>query len=150
MNPDYIINPVMMGGIINGFDGEYAKINLFGRLGVIKIKPELIDGNAELGSILEFYFSYIQVVKDPYDYDASQMVAGGEINPSLLGGKIIEVNDTAVMVSIMNNIGTVAVPRRWVFTSMVLEVGEDVEFYFSPMRIIGKSSVQSNPIKEEN
>ena len=46
MNPDYIINPVMMGGIINGYDGEYAKINLFGRLGVIKIKPELIDGNA--------------------------------------------------------------------------------------------------------
>ena len=68
MNPDYIINPVMMGGIINGYDGEYAKINLFGRLGVIKIKPELIDGNAELGSIMEFYFSYIQVVKDPYDY----------------------------------------------------------------------------------
>lgn len=137
MNTDYIINPVMMGGVINGFDGDLAKINLFGRLGVIKVRTDIIDGPVELGSILEFYFSYIQVVDKPYDYDASEMAAGGDTVPSLLGGKIIEVNDTAIMVSVMDNIGTVAVPRRWVFTSMELKEDQDVEFYLSRMKVIG-------------
>lgn len=143
MNLDYIINPVKMGGLVKEVTDNKIKIHLHGRLGVIKVAPKLIrhDGPIEIGHETEFYFSYIQVVKDPLDYDASEMTAEGEMIPSLLGGVITEVNDTAIEVAIMNDLGSIAVPRRWAFTPMTLEEGQHVEFYFSPIDVIGKRDV---------
>lgn len=90
---------------------------------------------------MEFYFSYIQVVEDPYDYDSSDMITDHEIMPCLLGGKISEVNDTAVKVEIINQLGTIAVPRRWVFTPVPLKEGQNIEFYFSCMQVVGKKNI---------
>ncbi|MCI9439345.1 MAG: hypothetical protein HFH85_19800 [Lachnospiraceae bacterium] len=61
-----------------------------------------------------------------------------EMIPSLLGGKLVEVNDTAVKMEIMEQLGFITVPRRWVFTDFVLEVGQNIEFYFSSMQIVEK------------
>ncbi len=143
MKLDYIINPVKMGGLVKEEKNGLVKINLFGRLGVIKVPRKLIVGDEQLlpGHELEFYFSYIQVVEDPYDYDCSEMTSDHEIEPCLVGGKIIEVNDTAIEVAIMNDLGTVAVPRRWAFTPVTLEEGQSVEFYFSCMNVIGKRDI---------
>ncbi|WP_454968382.1 CBO2463/CBO2479 domain-containing protein [Gemella sanguinis] len=136
---NYIINPVAMGGIIKEIRDNNVKINLHGRLGVITVPTKLvkIKDNLEIGHVLEFYFSYIQVMEDPYQYDSSDILYE-EMQPCLLGGKITQVNDTAIEVQIMDELGTIAVPRRWAFTSKVLEVNQDVEFYLSHMRVIGK------------
>lgn len=141
--PDYIINPIKMGGLIKEVTNDHIKVHLHGRLGVITVPNRLVISTeqSEPGHEMEFYFSYIQVVENPYDYDASGMNTAHEITPELLGGKIIEVNDTAVKVAVMNDLGTIAVPRRWVFTSVTLECGQDVEFYFSCMKIIGKRDI---------
>lgn len=143
MNLDYIINPVKMGGLVKEVTDKKVKIHLHGRLGVVKVAPQLIrcDGPIEIGHETEFYFSYIQVVENPYDYDASEMTQTGEMAPSLLGGVITEVNDTAIEVAIMNDLGSIAVPRRWAFTPMKLEEGQNVEFYFSPINVIGKRDI---------
>jgi hypothetical protein len=61
--------------------------------------------------------------------------------PCFIGGTICEVNDTAIKADIVDHLGTVAVPRRWVFTASTLEAGQNVEFYFSPMRVIGKRNI---------
>ena len=112
---DYIINPVMMGGIIKEVKEDKVKIRLHGRLGVITVPTKLIktDNILEMGPVLEFYFSYIQVMEDPYEYDSSDIFYE-EMQPCLLGGKITQVNDTAI---------------------------EDVEFYLSHMRVIGKKKI---------
>lgn len=143
MNLDYIINPVKMGGLVKEVTDDKVKIHLHGRLGVIKVAPKLFRyaGPIEIGHETEFYFSYIQVVKDTLDYDASEMNAEGEMIPSLLGGVITEVNDTAIEVAIMNDLGSIAVPRRWAFTPMTLEEGQNVEFYFSPIDVVGKRDI---------
>ncbi|HBI92206.1 MAG TPA: hypothetical protein DDY58_07100 [Terrisporobacter glycolicus] len=64
----------------------------------------------------------------------------------MIGGKIIEVNDTAAKIEIDNQVGTVAVPRRWMFTDVKLEEGLDVEFYLSRMEITGKSNLPKEMI----
>ncbi len=134
---DYIINPILMGGLVKEISSEMVKIHLHGRLGVITVPCKLLVGKEKIesGSEVEFYFGYLQVVENPYDYDCSAMYSNTELIPSLLGGKLIEVNDTAVKAEIMNQLGYVSVPRRWVFTDFVLELGQNVEFYFSPVRI---------------
>ncbi|AME10001.1 MULTISPECIES: CBO2463/CBO2479 domain-containing protein [Gemella] len=139
---DYIINPVMMGGIIKEVKDDKVKIHLHGRLGVITVPTKLIktDNILEMGHVLEFYFSYIQVMEDPYEYDSSDILYE-EMQPCLLGGKITQVNDTAIEVAIMDGLGTIAVPRRWAFTTVVLEENQDVEFYLSHMRVIGKKEI---------
>lgn len=145
---DYIINPVMMGGLVKEvFDG-HVKIHLHGRLGVFTVPKSLIvsDEPIEIGHELEFYFSYIQIVEDPYDYDSADMTADGEITPCLLGGKVTTVNDTAIEVAIMDGLGTVAVPRRWAFTPVALTVGQDAEFYLSRMKVIGKKDIPERMI----
>lgn len=140
---DYIINPIKMGGLVKEAANDRIKVHLHGRLGVITVPNRLVISAEPLlpGHEMEFYFSYIQVTEDPYDYDASGMDPEYEITPQLLGGKITEVNDTAVKVDIMNGLGTVAVPRRWVFTSVPLECGQNAEFYFSCMRVTGKKDI---------
>ncbi len=140
---DYIISPVKMGGLVKKVENGSVKVNLYGRLGVITVPENIIISDQPLtpGHDLEFYFSYIQVVEDPYDYDDGDMTTDHELRPCLLGGKITEVNDTAVSVKVMNDRGTVSVPRRWVFTPVDICEGQDVEFYFSCMKQIGKKKL---------
>ena len=45
------------------------------------------------------------------------------------------MNDTAAKILIDSDLGTVAVPRRWLFTDVPLEVGQNVEFYLSRMQV---------------
>lgn len=132
-----------MGGLVKEVTDDRIKVHLHGRLGVITIPKRLVITSEPLepGHETEFYFSYIQVVEKPYDYDSSDMVTTHEIEPCLLGGTICEVNDTAVKVNIMNELGTVAVPRRWIFTPVVLKNGQETEFYFSCMKVIGKRDI---------
>ncbi len=58
-----------------------------------------------------------------------------ELVPQLTKAKIIEINDTAVKVSIQGRLGVIMVPLRWIFTDKPLEIGQDVEFYFSYMMV---------------
>ena len=140
---DYVINPILMGGLVKEVTDTMVKVHLHGRLGVITIPRTLILGDTkiEAGHEMQFYFSYLQVNESPYDYDSAAMNRELEISPCLLGGTIIEVNDTAVKAQIMDDLGTVAVPRRWVFTPVELREGQNVEFYFSCMRIVGKRDI---------
>ena len=148
MKLDYIINPVKMGGLVKEVTGEYVKLHLHGRLGVIQVPKNLIisDKPVTAGHELEFYFSYIQIVENPYDYDCSDMTPKKEIAPCLLGGTVTKVNDTAIEVSVMNGLGTVAVPRRWVFTPVALQEGQHAEFYFSCLKVIGKRDIPAEMI----
>jgi hypothetical protein len=134
---EYMINPVLMGGLVKETTEETVKVHLHGRLGVITIPRSCVLGEAELhpGTEMSFYFSYLEVNEAPYDYDAGA-IKSGAFEPSFIGGTICEVNDTAIKADIMDGLGTVAVPRRWVFTSVPLEVGQTVEFYFSPMKAV--------------
>ena len=138
-----MINPVKMGGLVKEVFEDRVKVHLHGRLGVITVPKRLIISHETpvVGHEMEFYFSYIQVVEDPYDYDSSDMKTDHEITPCLLGGKITQVNDTAIEVAIMNDLGTIGVPRRWAFTPITMEEGQDVEFYFSCMKVIGKRDI---------
>ena len=140
---DYMINPVMMGGLVKEVSAEQVKVHLHGRLGVVTVVRTLTDMPQKLepGQEMKFYFSYIQVVDAPYDYDSAAMDPNMELIPSLLGGTIIEVNDTAAKVEIMEKMGTIAVPRRWIFTNVSLQEGQAVEFYMSPMKIVGKRDI---------
>jgi hypothetical protein len=145
---DYIVNPVKMGGLVKEVYEDRVKVHLHGRLGVITVPKRLImsDETLVIGHEMEFYFSYIQVVENPYDYDCSDMKTDHEIAPCLLGGKITQVNDTAIKVAIMNDLGTIGVPRRWAFTPVTMEEGQDVEFYFSCMKVIGKRDISAESI----
>ncbi|MBC2458594.1 CBO2463/CBO2479 domain-containing protein [Clostridium beijerinckii] len=59
-----------------------------------------------------------------------------ELNPQITRAKIVEINDTAVKVSIQGRLGVITVPLRWVFTEKQLEMGQEVEFYFSYMNVL--------------
>lgn len=137
---DYQINPVLMGGQVKEIkeDGR-VKINLFGRLGVICVPGWMIAEKSapRPGDRLQFYFSYLQVVEESCGYDSADLNPAYGLYPTMLGGLMTEVNDTAVMVSIMDGAGTVAVPRRWVFTDVPLREGQNCEFYFSCMKAAG-------------
>lgn len=137
---NYTINPVKMGGLVKEIRGGNIKVHLHGRLGVITVPRELILSQEILspGHETEFYFSYIRVTTDGFEYDSSGIRVYREFSPCLLGGTLTEVNDTAVRVEIMDNLGDITVPRRWVFTDVPLAVGLQAEFYFSCMRLVGK------------
>ena len=145
---DYLINPVLMGGLVKETDGETVKIHLHGRLGVITVPRFLVlDSIApETGHELKFYFSYLQINEQPYDYDTAALQKGREVEPVLIGAELTEVNDTAVKAKIQDGLGTVAVPRRWVFTDVPLAVGQTAEFYLSPMKIVGKRELPAKSI----
>ena len=145
---DYIINPIMMGGLVKEVSEDFVKVHLHGRLGVITIPKSLVleDIRIEPGHEVQFYFSYLQVNETPYDYDSSSICRDRVLEPCLVGGTITEVNDTAIKADIMENIGIVAVPRRWVFTDLALKEGQNVEFYFSPMHVTGKKDIPAESI----
>lgn len=146
---EYTINPVLMGGLVKEVTSDAVKVHLHGRLGVITIpKGSILVGEPQCaglnepvaGTEMQFYFSYLEVNEKPYDYDAGA-IKNGEFEPCFIGGTIIEVNDTAIKAEIMDGLGTVAVPRRWVFTDVELKEGQNVQFYFSPMKISGKRDI---------
>ncbi|WP_444641744.1 CBO2463/CBO2479 domain-containing protein [Caproiciproducens sp. R1] len=58
-----------------------------------------------------------------------------ELNPILMEGKVVEVNDTAVKVDIQGRLGVITVPKRWVLTDFPLQLGLKVEFYFSYLQV---------------
>ena len=58
-----------------------------------------------------------------------------ELIPQLTRAKIVEINDTAVKVSIQGRLGVIMVPLRWIITDKTLDIGQDVEFYFSYMNV---------------
>ena len=149
MKIDYTINPILMGGLIKEVKENTVKVHLHGRLGVIEVASDYIlnkDIEPEVGHDMQFYFSYIQVNEDPYDYDSSSLKRDKDFSPCFIGGTITEVNDTAIKAEMMDEIGTVAVPRRWAFTDLPLTEGQNVEFYFSPMRIVGKKEIPAECI----
>ena len=143
MKMDYMINPALMGGLVKEVSKDTVRVHLRGRLGVITVPRSLIlePVTPQPGHEMQFYFSYLQVNETPYDYDDSPISKGKEFDPCLIGGTITEVNDTAIKAEMMDHIGTVAVPRRWVFTDQALQKGQNVEFYFSPMHVIGKRDI---------
>lgn len=145
---DYLINPVLMGGLVKETDGERVRIHLHGRLGVITVPRFLVLDPIplETGHELKFYFSYLQINEYPYDYDAGPLRRGQEVVPALVGAELTEVNDTAVKAEIQDGLGTVAVPRRWVFTDVPLAVGQTAEFYLSPMKVVGKRELPAESI----
>jgi hypothetical protein len=134
---DYQIAPVRMGGTVKQVVDNFIKINLYGRLGVLNVPKNFIIGNnvVNQGNELTFYFSYVQMVEYSSDYDYSMLQSQDSLIPCLVGGVLVEVNDTAVKIKIENDLGTIAVPRRWVFTPFVLQVGQFAEFYLSCMKL---------------
>ena len=140
---DYIINPVLMGGLVKEVKDDFVKVHLHGRLGVITVPNRLIITDEPIvpGHELRFYFSYIQINEQPYDYDTSPVDPALAISPCLVGGTLTEVNDTAIKLEMLSGLGTVAVPRRWVFTPVPLKEGQNGEFYFSCMEKIGKREI---------
>ena len=57
-----------------------------------------------------------------------------DLIPQLTKAKITELNETAVKVSIKGRLGVITVPLRWIIADKALEVGQEVEFYFSYMK----------------
>lgn len=136
---DYQINPVLMGGTIKSISSDgTVKINLRGRLGVLKVPSDIVINKEELetGKKLQFFFSYLRVIDKDIEFDDLDLNVDYGLNPTILGGKFLEVNDTAVEVGVMNGKGTVAVPRRWVFTENDLEENNSCEFYLSCMQVV--------------
>ena len=123
---DYQINPVLMEGTVTKTAADDVVLNLRGRLGVIHAAPSLFLHQPREGRKFRFYFSYMQIVKAPLDYDYAPLQTDREFTPVLAGGVLSEVNDTAI----------IAVPRRWVFTDVALEKGQYTEFYISPMAAV--------------
>ncbi|MGM9607652.1 MAG: CBO2463/CBO2479 domain-containing protein [Oscillospiraceae bacterium] len=148
---DYVINPVLMGGLVKEVTGDAVKVHLHGRLGVLTVPRRLILGNQPLesGHELQFYFSYLEVDGSPMEYDLTELETAAGLLPILAGGVLTEVNDTAVVCTLPSGMGTVAVPRRWVFTDVPLREGLTARFYLSPMNIIGKRALPAEPSRPE-
>ena len=72
---DYIIQPVLMKGLINNVSHGMVMVHLQGRLGVITIPERLVRVKEKKmmkpGEQVKFYFSYMQVVENPYNYDSA-------------------------------------------------------------------------------
>ncbi|BAL62708.1 CBO2463/CBO2479 domain-containing protein [Melissococcus plutonius] len=135
MAEKYPINPTLMMGTVKQVIDDQVTLNLRGRLGLITVPEKLIlsDEPIKVGQKLQFYFSYIYVVNDPLDYDFTEIIQQTECFSCLIGGHIIHVDDTAVRVQVTDNLGSIYVPRRWIFTNVSLKEGLHVEFYFSKM-----------------
>ncbi|MCD7981193.1 MAG: hypothetical protein LUF32_02580 [Clostridiales bacterium] len=134
---EYRINPVRMSGLVKEITEEYVKIHIHGRLGVITIRPACISAvrPIRVGCELTFFFSYLRVTDDVFAVDMSGMFRPDPW-PTMLYATITEVNDTAIMATISDGIGTVAVPLRFVFTDVPLKEGLQTEFWLSHMQEI--------------
>lgn len=132
---DYTLNPTLMTGTVKSIADGQVTLNLRGRLGLITVPETVIVTSEKLQPqmTLTFYFSYLQVVTTDLDYDSTELRQAKTAVPCLLGGQVIHVDDTAVRVAIMDGLGTIYVPRRWVFTPVTITTGLKVEFYLSAM-----------------
>lgn len=131
---EYRINPVKMTGQVKALKDNQLEIHLQGRLGILTVKREiLLSEEIKAGDQIEFYFSYIQAVEEAENYNASGISIYHEEAPSLIGGRLTKVSDTRVEVAIMDDLGSMALPKGWVITPIPLEEGRQVEFYFSCM-----------------
>lgn len=74
---DYQINPVLMEGTVTKTAADDVVLNLRGRLGVIHAAPSLFLHQPREGRKFRFYFSYMQIVKDPLDYDYAPLKKTG-------------------------------------------------------------------------
>lgn len=59
-----------------------------------------------------------------------------ELVPKLLPGKIIEVTDMSVKVSLKGRMGIITVPLRSVITDKPLEPDLDIEVYLSYIKVL--------------
>ena len=145
---DYIINPVLMGGLVKEAGPEGVKVHLHGRLGVITVPRKLVLTGEELvpGYELQFYFSYLEVDGAPRDYDLSELKEAAELASIPVGGTLTEVNDTAVKCTLPEGLGVVAVLMRWGCASEPLEGGETAGCYLSPMKLVGKRDIPARSI----
>ncbi len=150
--PDYLINPVLMRGLVKEAAGGEVKVHLPGRLGVLTVPRRLVLSREAPapGREVQFYFSYLEVDPAPREYDLSELKAAAELLPIPVGGTLTEVNDTAVKCALPEGLGTVAVPRRWVFTNLPLEVGQTAGFYLSPMKLRGEGEAPIQSIESTN
>ncbi len=139
-----MISPVLMGGTVRELRDGQVKVHLHGRLGVLTVPRRLVVEQERLavGAEVKFFFSYLWIAPHRGDYETAAMDPAEEIFPALLGGEVTEVNDTAVKVTVTGGLGTVAVPRRWVFTDVPLAVHQCAEFYFSCMHLVEKGRIQ--------
>ena len=133
---DYQLNPVLMEGTVTKTAADDVALNLRGRLGVIHAVPSLFLHQPRECRQFRFYFSYLQIVETPLDYDYGPLEKDREFTPVLAGGVLSEVNDTAIKADCLGGLATIAVPRRWVFTDVALKEGEYTEFYISPMAAV--------------
>ncbi|MFT8362782.1 MAG: CBO2463/CBO2479 domain-containing protein [Sporolactobacillus sp.] len=63
------------------------------------------------------------------------------LTPKLLPGKIIDVTDLGVKVSLKGRMGIIQVPLRSVLTDQALETGQDIEVYLSYIQVVPKKGV---------
>lgn len=128
-----------MGGKIKSISSDgIVKINLNGRLGIINIPKEFVLNQEKLdqGGKLKFFFSYLQVSEYEIGHDIADFNKEYGMNPTLIGGRIRVVNDTAVEVDILGGRAEVIVPRRWLFTEKKLEENLNCEMYLSCMEVV--------------
>ena len=93
---DYQLNPVLMEGTVTKAAADDVALNLRGRLGVIHAAPSLFLHQPREGRKFRFYFSYMQIVEAPLDYDYAPLEKDRGFTPVLAGGVLSEVNDTAI------------------------------------------------------
>lgn len=131
---EYKINPVKIQGQVKAVKDDKVEIRIQGNLGFLTVKKELIlSEEIKAGDQVEFYFSYIQAVEQAENYNASGIKIYHEEAPSLIGGKLTKVDDTSTETAIMEDLGTITLSKGWVITPVILEEGQQVEFYFSCM-----------------
>ena len=83
---DYQINPVLMEGTVTKTAADDVVLNLRGRLGVIHAAPSLFLHQPREGRKFRFYFSYMQIVKAPLDYDYAPPAKTGVNSRSVWSG----------------------------------------------------------------
>ena len=140
----YLINPVRMHGTVKPSDAGFIRVDLAGRLGVLTLSRRLLLPGCPTapGAELSLYFSYLETDPSPREYDMTELLAQRKQLPVPVGGTLTEVNDTAVRCTLPAGLGTVAVPRRWVFTGLPLAEGQTAGFYLSPLAPLPADSAE--------
>ncbi|RYL88497.1 hypothetical protein EWI07_13605 [Sporolactobacillus sp. THM7-4] len=59
-----------------------------------------------------------------------------ELTPKLLPGKILEVTDLGVKVTLKGRMGIIQVPLRSVITDKALQVGQEIRVYLSYIEVV--------------
>lgn len=133
---DYAILPVVMDGTVRDVSGDgLVKVGLRGRLGVLWVPLDVIDGTPRTGARLELWSSYVWTTDAPSAWGAEELFRPGPFEPTIVSGEIVDVNDTAMEAHLFGGRARVMVPRRMVFTDVRLETARHCELYLSRMRL---------------